>query len=123
MSKTSQTHYSPENLHHMLDYLHEEIEQAETVEDLSSLLTVVKAMMTQVRPINAVQGLPNIRAEVTPSLISSDCNVATHVPESLVSTFYDLSNKMNQLQAEDPESFANASNALHWLANSDKSVN
>jgi len=123
MSKTNKTDISQRNIHTMLDYLHEEIVHAETVEDLTSLLTVIKAMMTEVRPINAVQGLPNIRAEVAPHASSGAWNVATTVPECLVSTFYDLSDKMNQLQCEDPETFHNASNALHWLANNDKCVN
>lgn len=123
MSETSNTFLSPENFHTMLDYLHDEIQQAETAEDISSLLTMVKTMMTETRPINAVQGLPNIRAEVTPHAFIADCNVSTSVPDCLVSTFYDLSDKMNQLQDEDPETFENASKALSWLANNDKCIN
>lgn len=110
-------------LNAMLDYLHDEATRAETPEDLADLLKVVKAMLSENAPVNAVQGLPNIRAEVMPYQPNGDANVTTKVPESLVTTFYDLSDKMNQLQDEDPETFANAANALHWIANNDKCVN
>jgi len=120
MSKTSHTHDSSDNLHIMLDYLRDEIEHAETAEELSDVLTTIKAMLTETQPIQAVTGLPNIRAEVTPQ---TTCNLATNVPESLVSTFYDLSDKMNQLQTEDPGTFDNTAKALHWLANNDKCMN
>ncbi len=69
--------------------------------------------------MNAVYGLPHLRAELRSPSDAQACNVATNVPMSLVSTFYDLSDKMNNLQVEDPETFQNASKALHWLATGD----
>jgi len=111
-------------LNAMLEYLQDEAERVQTVDDFADLLQVAKAMLTECSPVNAVQGLPNIRAEVMPMGRSGqDVNFATWVPESLVSTFYDLSDRMNQLQVEDPETFDNAANALHWLANNDKCIN
>jgi hypothetical protein len=104
----------------MFQYLQEEAEQAETAEDVANLLQLMKAILSETAPVNTVRGLPHIRAEVTSVQGIPDCNVATTVPECLVSTFYDLSDKMNRLQAEDPDTFANASNALHWLANNEK---
>ena len=120
MFKTNKSDLSHENMHAMLDYLQGEIEQAETAEELSDVLNTIKTMLTETQTIQAVTGLPNIRAEVTPQ---TTWNLATNVPESLVSTFYDLSDKMNMLQTEDPEMFDNAAKALHWLANNDKCVN
>lgn len=111
------------NLNVMLDYLEEEVEQAESPEQIADVLKVIKTMLTEKQPINAVTGLPNIRAEVMLNTPSTDCNVATNVPDSLITTFYDLSDKMNQLQDEDPETFDNASKALNWLANNDKCMN
>jgi len=123
MSKTSHTHDSSDNLHIMLDYLRDEIEHAETAEEISDVLTTIKAVLTEAQPIQTVTGLPNIRAEVMLNTPSNDCNVATNVPDSLITTFYDLSDKMNQLQDEDPETFVNTSKALNWLANNDKCMN
>jgi|GEM_PF-1556102 len=118
------TPLSSESVHAMLEYLHIEAEQAETVEDLASVLNVIKTLLSEAQPMHAVQGLPNIRAEVMPFGQSrGGYNFASNVPETLISTFYDLSDRMNQLQVEDPETFVNASNALHWLANNDKCVN
>jgi len=108
------------SFHAMLDYIQAEVEQAESPEQIADVLQVIKTMLTEKQPVSAVRGLPNIRAEVTPQ---ATCNLATNVPDSLISTFYDLSDKMNQLQEEDPETFVNASKALHWLANNDKCVN
>lgn len=113
-----------ESVHAMLDYLQVEAEQAQTMEELSSVLNVIKTMLTEAQPMHVIQGLPNLRAEVMPfGQTSGRYNFASNVPETLISTFYDLSDRMNQLQHEDPETFANASNALHWLANNDKCVN
>jgi len=111
------------NLNIMLAYLEEEVEQAENAEQIADVLRVIKAMLTDKHPVNAVKGLANIRAEFMMNTPVRGWNVATNVPESLISTFYDLSDKMNKLQDEDPETFHNASNALHWLANNDKCVN
>jgi len=114
---------SQENFHAMLDYIQGEVEQAETAEQIADVLKVIKAMLTDKHPVNAVKGLPNIRAEYMMNQPVQAWNVSTNVPESLISTFYDLSDKMNKLQNEDPETFHNASNALHWLANNDKCIN
>jgi len=111
------------NLNVMLAYLEEEVEQAESPEQIADVLKVIKTMLTETHPINTVMGLPNIRAEVMLNTPDQNCNVATKVPESLITTFYDLSDKMNQLQMEDPETFENASKALSWLANNDKCLN
>lgn len=111
------------NLNIMLTYLEEEVEQAESPEQIADVLKVIRAMLADKHPVNAVKGLPYIRAEFMMNAPVRGCNVSTNVPESLISTFYDLSDKMNKLQNEDPETFHNAANALHWLANNDKSIN
>lgn len=115
--------HSTGRLHAMINYLRDEAMRAKTPDDVTDLLKVIQAMLEENATFNTVQGLSHIRAEVMPCGPNGDVNVTTKVPESLVSTFYDLSDKMNQLQDEDPETFANASNALHWLANNDKCVN
>jgi len=114
---------SQENFHAMLDYIQCEVEQAESAEQIADVLKIIKAMLTDKHPVNAVKGLPNVRAEYMMNQPVQAWNVSTNVPESLISTFYDLSDKMNKLQNEDPETFHNASNALHWLANNDKCIN
>lgn len=116
MSNTSSSSPSSESLCAMLDYLQHEVQMAKTVEDINAILTVLKAMFTEPATVNAVCGLPNIRAEMRSNAPSQDYNVSTNVPISLISTFYELSDKLNHLQVEDPESFGNASRALSWLA-------
>jgi hypothetical protein len=117
MGNNLQTNLSSATLHAMLDYLQEEIQMAETVDDINAIFTMLKSMFTEPATINTVRGLPHIRAEVRNMSSNSPYNVATNVPHSLVSTFYDLSDKMNFLQTRDPEMFNNASKALNWLAN------
>lgn len=120
MSVKAKKRLSSGTLCAVLDYLQEEAQQAETSEDINAILDVLRAVLTEPQTVNTVYGLPNIRAEIqgmAPSPIASPCNVSTNVPSSLVSTFYDLSCKMNQLHIEDPDTFENASKALHWLAN------
>lgn len=104
----------------MLAYIREEVEQAENIDEVSEILQLLETAVHEKQTASPVQGLKNINVEYVPSNAASQFNVATNVPESLVSTFYDLSDKMNQLQSDDPETFSNASTALHWLANSDK---
>ncbi len=106
----------------MLSYIQEETQRAETIEEISDILRVLETALSEKPTINTVRGLDNIRVEFSHPEGASAPNLATTVPDCLVSTFYDLSDKMNQLQDEDPETFANASNALHWLANNDKVV-
>lgn len=122
MSKFS-TGASQEALHAMLDYLQRETQQAQTIEELSDVLDLASAIVAEMQTVDAVEGLDHIRVEYTPQDNKGrKVNVSTKVPESLVSTFYDLSDKMNQLHSNDPETFKNASTALHWLANNDKVV-
>jgi len=123
MSIADNNQPSQVNFHAMLDYIQAEVEQAESPEQIADVLKVIKTMLTETQPISTVMGLPNIRAEVMLNTPDQNCNVATKVPESLITTFYDLSDKMNQLQTEDPETFENASKALSWLANNDKCLN
>ena len=123
MSTPENNKPSQANFHAMLDYIQAEVEQAESPEEIADVLKVIKTMLTENQTISAVKGLPNIRAEVMLNTPSQNCNVATNVPDSLITTFYDLSDKMNQLQVEDPETFDNASKALNWLANNDKCMN
>ncbi|MCW8915829.1 MAG: hypothetical protein OQK24_08240 [Magnetovibrio sp.] len=106
----------------MLSYIKEETQRAETIEEVSDILRLLETAISETPTVNTVHGLDNIRVEFTRPKGGSAPNLATTVPDCLVSTFYDLSDKMNQLQDEDPETFANASNALHWLANNDKVV-
>ena len=107
---------SPETLHAMLDYMQDEINNASSADEITAVLTLFKTMFSEPLTVNTVRGLPNIRAEVQTHNPQS-YNVATNVPPSLVSTFYTLSDKMNLLQCQDPETFNNASKALLWLAN------
>jgi len=123
MSISDNNQPSHVNFHAMLDYIQEEVEQAESPEQIADVLKVIKTMLTESHPISTVTGLPNIRAEVMLNTPNPHCNVATKVPDCLITTFYDLSDKMNQLQDEDPETFENASKALSWLANNDKCIN
>lgn len=104
----------------LLSYIREEVEQAESVEDVDEVLLLLEAALKERKSVSPVKGLDHINVEYTTP--AQEFNVATNVPESLVSTFYDLSDKMNQLHVEDPETFTNASSALHWLANNDKVV-
>ena len=114
---------SKDALNAMLDYLHRETQQAKSIDELSDVLELASAIVTEIQTVEPVEGLPNVRVAYTPSSAQrDDANVTTNVPESLVSTFYDLSDKMNELQENDPETFKNAANALHWIANNDKIV-
>lgn len=116
MGNKLQTNLSSATLHAMLDYLQEEIQLAETADDINAIFTMLKSMFTEPATLNTVHGLPHIRAEIRNMSNHSRYNVSTNVPRSLVATFYDLSDKMNLLQTRDPETFNNASKALNWLA-------
>jgi hypothetical protein len=120
MSHDFNRHISEDTMNHMLEYLHDEIRMAKSKEDICAILEIVKTMFSEPSTINTVKGLPSIRAEIRrpPSY-----NVATNVPKSLVATFYELSETLNQLQDEDPESFRNASKALNWLAGVSRTTN
>ncbi|MEG3617509.1 hypothetical protein V5T82_03480 [Magnetovibrio sp. PR-2] len=108
------------NLLGILAYIREEVERAETVGEINESLLLLETAMKESKSVSPIQGLPNINVEYTST--EAQFNVATNVPDCLVSTFYDLSEKMNQLQVDDPETFSNASTALHWLANNDKVI-
>lgn len=116
MDKKIKSDMSPETLYAMLDYLQDEVNSANSVDEITDVLTLFKTMFSEPLTVNTVRGLPNIRAEVRGRASANAYNVATNVPLSLVSTFYSLSDKMNKLQSDDPETFNNASKALHWLA-------
>lgn len=116
------------NLNAVLEYLSDEVENAETKEDLNAVLEIARNLLTPNGLRNTVQGLAHIRAEVdataildktAPNAAAQDtyaCTLQLEVPQILSNTFQDLSDRMNQLQNEDPETFANATSALSWLA-------
>lgn len=116
------------SLHAMLDYLTEEIQLAETKEDLESVLNLMRDMLTPSPMINTVKGLGHIRAEVDQLAIARaqakhECTVRLDVPQILSETFQDLSSRMRKLQNEDPDTFASATSALTWLAKGEISAN
>ena len=106
----------------MIAYIRDEIHRAQDVSELEDIMVLMDTALRQYCVVSPVQGFKYIRVEYTPQLNRKGVNVATHVPESLVSIFYDLSIKMNQLQAEDPETYVNAVNALNWIARNDKHI-
>lgn len=113
---------SNESLHAMLDYLSDEIEMAESKEDLEVVMHLARQLFQPSSMQNTVRGLPHIRAEVDVEAITRTaskhaCTVHLEVPHILSSTFQDLSVRMSTLQNEDPDTFANATSALTWLAN------
>lgn len=117
-----------DNLNAVLEYLSDEVENAETKDDLNAVLAIARDLLTPNGMHNTVQGLEHIRAEVdamailekaAPNAVAQDtyaCTLQLEVPHILSNTFQDLSDRMNQLQNEDPETFANATSALSWLA-------
>ena len=112
-------HLSNATLNAMLDYLSQEIETAQTKEELQAVLSIAREMLAPPTQQNAVYGLQNIRAEVDRNAIAragQECVVQLHIPHSLSETFHNLSTRMRTLQNEDPDTFANATNALTWLA-------
>lgn len=116
------------NIHAVLDYLAEEIESAENKDDLLSVLSLTRELFLTSPMQNAVYGLENIRAEVDSKAIARDqsmlqCTVQLEVPHILSTTFQDLSKRMRELQSDDPETFANATSALTWLARGEISTN
>lgn len=116
------------NIHAVLDYLAEEIESAENKDDLLSVLSLTRELFLTPPMQNAVYGLENIRAEVDSKAIARDqsmlqCTVQLEVPHILSTTFQDLSKRMRELQSDDPETFANATSALTWLARGQISTN
>ena len=115
------------NIHDVLDYLAEQIESAENKADLVSALSLTRELFSPSPMQNAVYGLPNIRAEVDSDAITRDqpapkCTVQFEVPQVLSTAFQDLSERMCILQDEDPDTFANAANALNWLASGEIST-
>ncbi|HEY9163659.1 MAG TPA: hypothetical protein VIN57_03525 [Magnetovibrio sp.] len=111
-----------ESLHAMLDYLSDEIEVAESKEDLELVLKMARELFRPSSMQNTVRGLNHILAEVDTDAIARTaskhaCTVHLEVPHILSSTFQDLSERMNALQNDDPDTFANATSALTWLAN------
>lgn len=112
----AQSRSSNGKLNAMLEYLEEETKHIETIEDLADVLQLVRSMLWETAPVNTVQGLPNIRAEVSPE---TNNNVSVRVPSALVPTFYTLSKRLNQLRMQNPTSYANAAKALEWIANTD----
>lgn len=116
------------SLHAMLDYLAEEVEGAESKEDLVSVLSLARELFHPSPMQNAVRGLNNIRAEVDHEAIARaqsklECTVHLEVPQILSTTFQDLSLRMRTLQSEDPDTFVNATSAMTWLANGEINTN
>lgn len=112
---------SSASLDAMLEYMTEEVETAETKEELLFVLALARELITPKAMQNAVIGLDNIRAEVDPQAIAKAgagkaCTVELNVPQILSTTFLDLSERMLTLQNDDPDTFANATSALTWLA-------
>ena len=119
---------SPDALNAILDYLAAELDDAKTTEDLSDILCMAKTLLLRPPTQNAVVGLGGLRADMDASAMAEAqgnqaCTVELQVPSSLSGAFEDLSVRMSHLQDRDPQSFANAANALHWLANSQLSSN
>lgn len=111
----------PATLHAIFDYLSAELDDAKSTEDLAHLLRITKAILFESPIINMVMGVENVRAELDVSVMAKARNksvssVQLEVPSSLGSTFERLSWRMRQLQSQDPKTFADASNALKWLA-------
>jgi hypothetical protein len=107
------------------------------------VLALVRELFNPNSLQNAVVGLNNIRAEIDcqaiakanaaakrgktvqansipagPTLAGTtrECTVQLDVPQILSSTFQQLSERMRTLQSDDPDTFANATSALTWLA-------
>ena len=125
----------------VLEYMSDEVEAAETKEDLMYVLALARELINPNSMQNAVVGLHNIRAEVDRHAIANaetestgpkraiskrtqstlagakqECTVQLDIPQILSSTFQQLSERMRTLQNDDPDTFANATNALTWLA-------
>lgn len=127
MSKPIDT-MSNESLHAMLDYLSDEIDTANSKEELEIVLDLARQLFRPSSMQNAVRGLNHIRAEIDPQAIARTapkhaCTVHLEVPQILSTTFQDLSVRMSALQDEDPVTFANATSALTWLAKGEISAN
>lgn len=112
-------------LHAVLEYLSEEARNAETEDDLRAVMGIAQELFLPSRIYAPIRGLESIRAEFIPPFApesqqdhsaSISCLVRLKVPAILAPLFDDLSRRMNRLQHEDPETFANATNALRWLA-------
>lgn len=136
----------------LLDYLSDEIEMAETKQDLLGVLDIMRDLLLPDTRHVAVRGLPHIRADLDVSayrqsaeapkaptrtqaqpqpqpqpqatLQAGACHVVKiEIPLILADTFQGLSKRLRDLQKDDPVTFANATSALIWLANGDiKSV-
>lgn len=113
---------SPDALNAILDYLTAELDDAKTTEDLNDIMSMAKTLLLKPPTQNAVVGLGGLRADMDTTAMAEAqgkraCTVELQVPSSLSTAFEDLSVRMSNLQDRDPQSFSNAANALHWLAN------
>ncbi|MFC1672835.1 hypothetical protein ACFL12_01670 [Pseudomonadota bacterium] len=137
---------TPASLNAILDYLTAELDEASTEQEFDEILKLAKVLLLKAPTQNAVTGLDNVRADLDPTAMNQAQNVqydrrtgqdrrqgkakqATsqtlqiEVPTTLSGAFADLSNRMRTLQDQDPDSFANAANALNWLANGELCTN
>ena len=121
----------------VLEYMSDEVQSAESKEDLMYVLALARELINPNSMQNAVVGLNNIRADVDRHAIANaqseltgskqarskqagatqECTVQLDVPQILSSTFKQLSERMRTLQNDDPDTFVNATSALTWLAN------
>lgn len=136
MSKSIIDTMSPGNAEAMLEYLFDQLDDAETKEDVHAVLELTRQLLEAPTTKSAVQGLDHVRVEYGPKAPPSSVaprvdfdvehlsNVVNlEVPQILTNTFQALSERMKTLQSQDPETFANASSALSWLANGELTGN
>lgn len=134
MSKSIIDGMSAANIEAMFEYLTEQLEVAETKEDLHAIFELARQLLDTPSAFSAVQGLDHIRAEFGPAPqppTHGEARTAPHdpaklsnvinleVPHILTNTFKALSDRMKTLQEQDPDTFANATSALSWLAEGD----
>lgn len=138
MSKSIIDDMNANNLEATLEYLFEQLENADTKQDVHAVLELARQLLERPTTHKAVHGLQNVRVEYDlPSsrphtndlhMIDADedklSNVVNlEVPHILTHTFQALSERMKALQNQDPDTFANASSALSWLANGELTGN
>lgn len=142
---------TPASLNAILDYLDAELEEASTQQEFDEILKLAKALLLKAPTQNAVTGLDNVRADLDPTAMSQAAasqpqmpqydrrsgqdrregkaeqpasqTLQIEVPATLSGAFSDLSQRMRTLETQDPDSFANAANALNWLANGELCTN